>query len=110
MPPGGTGFPNLNDDDWLWGGSLDEIDFTITHGVRNGGDPDARVIGDAALPGRWHADPRQIGDVADYVLSLSGAEHDAAAADRGQAALRRELRRLSWRAGPGQSASSVHRA
>jgi cytochrome c oxidase cbb3-type subunit 3 len=81
---GRRGFPNLNDDDWLWGGKLDDIHFTITHGVRNGADPDARNM---QMP-RFLADsilkPDQIGDVADYVLSLSGAAHDAAAAARGE--------------------------
>ncbi len=81
---GRPGFPNLNDDDWLWGGTLDDIYFTIKHGVRNGADADARVM---EMP-RFLADgvltAAQIGDIADYVLSLSGAEHDAAAAARGQ--------------------------
>ena len=81
---GRPGFPNLNDDDWLWGGTLDDIYFTIKHGARNGADADARVM---QMP-RFLADgvltAAQIGDVADYVLSLSGAVHDAAAAARGQ--------------------------
>jgi len=81
---GRKGFPNLNDDDWLWGGKLDDVYFTITHGVRNGADTDAR---NSQMP-RFLADGiltrDQIGDVADYVLSLSGATHDAAAAARGQ--------------------------
>jgi cytochrome c oxidase cbb3-type subunit 3 len=78
------GFPNLNDDDWLWGGSLDQIYFTITHGVRNGADPQAR---DSQMP-RFLADNiltrEQIGDVADYVLSLSGPPRDPAAVARGK--------------------------
>lgn len=81
---GRPGFPNLNDDDWLWGGTLDDIYFTIKHGARNGADPDARVM---EMP-RFLADgvlnSAQIGYVTDYALSLSGAEHDAAAAARGQ--------------------------
>ncbi len=40
---GGPGFPNLNDDDWLWGGNLDAIHQTIAHGVRYDADPDTRV-------------------------------------------------------------------
>ncbi len=81
---GHKGFPNLNDDDWLWGGKLDQIYFTITHGVRNGNDPDAR---DSQMP-RFLADNilthDQISDVAEYVLSLSGQPHEAAAALRGK--------------------------
>src|SRR5271165_3381450 len=32
---GGPGYPNLNDDNWLWGGTLDQIYQTISYGVRN---------------------------------------------------------------------------
>jgi len=33
---GAKGYPNLNDDDWLWGGSLDQIMQTIQFGARSG--------------------------------------------------------------------------
>ena len=39
---GSKGYPNLNDDAWMWGGKLEQISYTIRHGVRNG-DDDARV-------------------------------------------------------------------
>ncbi|WP_102109765.1 cytochrome-c oxidase, cbb3-type subunit III [Oceaniglobus roseus] len=39
---GADGYPNLLDDDWLWGGQIDQIAFTIRHGIRNEVDPDAR--------------------------------------------------------------------
>jgi cytochrome c oxidase cbb3-type subunit 3 len=39
---GAKGYPNLLDDDWLWGGTMDQIAATIRHGVRNEEDPDAR--------------------------------------------------------------------
>lgn len=35
---GSKGFPNLNDDDWLWGGTLEQIQQTITYGIRSGHD------------------------------------------------------------------------
>lgn len=38
---GAVGYPNLLDDDWLWGGSIDEIALTVRHGIRNEDDPDA---------------------------------------------------------------------
>ena len=38
---GGLGYPNLLDNDWLWGGSLDQIAYTVRHGIRNETDPDA---------------------------------------------------------------------
>ncbi|WP_055084132.1 cytochrome-c oxidase, cbb3-type subunit III, partial [Jannaschia donghaensis] len=37
-----AGYPNLLDDDWLWGGTLEEIATTVRHGIRNEDDPDAR--------------------------------------------------------------------
>ena len=69
---GGRGYPNLNDDDWIWGGKLDEIAQTIRHGVRSGG-ADARQ--GAAMPafGRDGILKRaDVDNVADYVRSLSG--------------------------------------
>jgi cytochrome c oxidase cbb3-type subunit 3 len=33
---GAKGYPNLNDNDWLWGGSLEQIQHTIEFGVRSG--------------------------------------------------------------------------
>lgn len=80
---GSQGYPNLNDDDWLWGGDLEAIHETIRVGIRNGGD-EAR---DSAMP-RFGLDglldKKQIADTAEYVLSLSGLPHDAEAAARGQ--------------------------
>ena len=69
---GGRGYPNLNDDEWIWGGNLDEIAQTIRHGVRSG-DADARQ--GAAMPafGRDGILKRaDVDNVADYVRSLSG--------------------------------------
>jgi cytochrome c oxidase cbb3-type subunit 3 len=34
---GGKGYPNLRDDDWLWGGNLKEIETTIINGIRHPG-------------------------------------------------------------------------
>ncbi|MBS0249966.1 MAG: cytochrome-c oxidase, cbb3-type subunit III [Proteobacteria bacterium] len=81
---GAVGYPNLNDDDWLWGGDLESIQNTITHGVRS---PDPETH-DTAMP-RFGIDkilePAQISDVANYVRSLSHLNVDAAAASRGAA-------------------------
>ena len=69
---GGRGYPNLNDDEWIWGGNLDEIAQTIRHGVRSG-DADGRQ--GAAMPafGRDGILKRaDVDNVADYVRSLSG--------------------------------------
>lgn len=80
---GSKGYPNLNDDDWLWGGDLKAIETTIVHGIRFPGDDQTRQSQmpsfgrDGILP----AD--QIDDVATYVRSLSGKEKGGAAAQRG---------------------------
>lgn len=68
---GGAGYPNLNDDDWLWGGNLKEIEFTITHGARQPGNDNTRT---SLMPtfGGGVLTARQIGQVADHVLSFSG--------------------------------------
>ena len=39
---GGAGYPNLNDDDWIWGGKLDQIHTTLQHGIRTFTDADTR--------------------------------------------------------------------
>ena len=68
---GRPGYPTLASDSWIWGGKLDEIQQTITHGIRND-DPGARA---SAMP-RFGVDamlkPAEISAVADYVLSLRG--------------------------------------
>lgn len=68
---GGKGYPNLNDDEWLWGGSLENIYKTIRHGVRSG----HAETHDSAMPGFGRdrtLSKQQIDEVADYVLSLTG--------------------------------------
>jgi cytochrome c oxidase cbb3-type subunit 3 len=67
---GAKGYPNLNDDDWLWGGTPKEIIQTITFGVRSGHDnahagvmPAFGRDGSLKLP--------EIIAVAEYVRTLS---------------------------------------
>lgn len=82
---GSTGYPNLNDDDWLWGGDIKTIETTITHGIRFPGDPTTRM---SQMPSFGHdkiLTPEQVGDAASFVRSLSGLEPKSAAALRGQA-------------------------
>ncbi|MGB3315812.1 MAG: cytochrome-c oxidase, cbb3-type subunit III [Albidovulum sp.] len=80
---GAKGYPNLLDNDWLWGGTMEDIHLTISHGIRNTEDPDARY---SEMP-RFGADellePEQIDQVVQYVLQLSGQEHDAGLAGEG---------------------------
>lgn len=79
----GKGYPSLLDNDWLWGGTMDDILLTITHGIRNTTDPDARYSQMPAFGADGLLDATQIGQVTDYVLKISGQEHDAAAATAG---------------------------
>ncbi len=72
------GYPNLLDDDWLWGGTVEEIHQTILHGIRYEPDPDTRF---SQMPAFGEIlEEAEIDGLVQYVLSLSGADHDAAAA------------------------------
>jgi len=69
---GGTkGYPNLNDDDWLWGGKLADIEQTIRHGVRSG-DDNAHIGTMPAFGRDGVLKTPEISAVADYARSLSG--------------------------------------
>jgi cytochrome c oxidase cbb3-type subunit 3 len=66
------GYPNLNDDQWIWGGDLENIHYPIMHGVRNEDDPDARY---SEMP-RYGVDellsPEEIDAAVQYVLDFTG--------------------------------------
>jgi cytochrome c oxidase cbb3-type subunit 3 len=68
---GAKGYPNLNDDDWLWGGKIAEIEQTIRHGARSG-DGKAHQGNMPAFGRDGILKPAQISAVADFVRSLSG--------------------------------------
>lgn len=79
---GGKGYPNLRDDVWLWGGTLDAIRHTIQVGVRSG-HPNAR--GETMMPafGRDQMlSAAQVDDLTEYVMAISGRKADVAAVDR----------------------------
>jgi cytochrome c oxidase cbb3-type subunit III len=78
---GTAGYPNLNDDDWLWGGDIEAIHQTIAHGIRFAGDEDTRVSEMPAFAEILGAD--EVKQVAAYVVSLSGTPSDAALAEAG---------------------------
>lgn len=69
---GSAGFANLNDDDWIWGGTLADIEKTIIHGVRFAGDADTRNSLMPAFGRDGILKAAQIDAVAAYVLSLGG--------------------------------------
>jgi cytochrome c oxidase cbb3-type subunit 3 len=79
---GAFGYPNLRDDSWLWGGSLDAIHQTISHGIR-ANDPETRTSQMPAFGRMGLLNATQVNDVAEFVLSLSGRTDDNAAAERG---------------------------
>jgi cytochrome c oxidase cbb3-type subunit 3 len=79
----GKGYPNLLDDDWLWGGTMEDIHLTITHGIRNTTDSDARYSEMPKFGADELLDSTQISQVVEHVLALSGQEHDAALAADG---------------------------
>ena len=68
---GAKGYPNLNDDDWLWGGSLDQIMQTIQFGVRSG-HPKTHDSAMLAFGKDGMLKSEEIVTVANYVRSLSG--------------------------------------
>lgn len=80
---GNIGYPNLADDDWLWGGSLAEIERTITFGVRQPGEAETRSSLMPSFGRDAILNPAQVDDAASFVRSLSGREKPGAASARG---------------------------
>jgi cytochrome c oxidase cbb3-type subunit 3 len=79
---GAIGYPALNDDDWIWGGTIEEIHKTILYGVRSG-----HAQSRSGQMPRYGLDKMltdaEIDDAAEYVLSLTNKSTDAAGAARG---------------------------
>lgn len=72
---GAVGYPNLLDDDWLWGGDVAAIEYSVRHGIRNTTDDDAHY---SEMPAFGELlETEEIAATAHYVLSLSGRPHDA---------------------------------
>ncbi|MDF1873618.1 cytochrome-c oxidase, cbb3-type subunit III [Vannielia sp.] len=80
---GAKGYPNLLDDDWLWGGDIEAIHTTIAHGIRNEEDGDARYSEMPAFGRDEMLEPEQITQVVNYVMSLSGEPQDASMVEEG---------------------------
>ena len=81
---GGKGYPNLNDDDWLWGGTPDAIYTTLKHGIRYADDADTRQSQMPNFGIDGILTPDQIDQVANYVVTLSGEQADATKAAAGK--------------------------
>ena len=78
---GAKGYPNLLDDDWIWGGSIEDIAYTVNHGIRNETDPDAHWSQMPAFGEILEA--AEIDQVVEHVISLSSTEFDATLATAG---------------------------
>ena len=78
---GELGYPNLLDDDWLWGGTIQDIAYSIDHGIRNETDPDANWSQMPAYGEVLSSD--EIDSAVQYVMQLAGSEFDGAIASAG---------------------------
>ena len=93
---GNPGYPALAAGNWLWGGKLEEIQQTVTHGIRSG-DSGRAPEPDAALRRGRH--PEAGANPAGRRLRDDAVRHAGGGRGRcaGQGAVRRQLRRLPWR-------------
>ncbi len=82
---GSKGYPNLNDDDWLWGGDLETIEYTLIHGIRNPDHDQTRFSQMPAFGKDGILKTNEIQDLVSYVRVVSGREKQSAAATRGTA-------------------------
>lgn len=78
---GALGYPNLLDDDWLWGGDMENIALTIRHGIRNDVDPDARY---SEMPAFSELlEETEVASIVQHVMAIAGQDHDATLAADG---------------------------
>jgi cytochrome c oxidase cbb3-type subunit 3 len=80
---GSKGYPNLNDDDWLWGGDLKSIHFTIEHGARQPDHEPTRMSQMPAFGRDGMLQPEQVEDLTSHLLAISGQEQPGKASMRG---------------------------
>jgi cytochrome c oxidase cbb3-type subunit 3 len=82
---GSKGYPNLNDDDWLWGGDIKSIHYSIEHGIRN---PDHKLTRTSQMPAFGRdglLQPSEINDLTAFVRTVSRQQPANAASQRGAA-------------------------
>lgn len=80
---GGKGYPNLNDDDWIWGGSMESIHTTLLHGIRHPTYEETRISVMPAFGRDEILTPAEIEAVVEYVRKISGQEAKPALAAAG---------------------------
>ena len=82
---GAVGYPTLSDDDWLWGGTMEDIHTSVTVGIRDASDED--WLRQSEMPA-FGADElltdEEIDQVVNYVMSLSGEPQDASKVAAGE--------------------------
>jgi len=78
---GAKGYPNLLDDDWLWGGTIEDIAYSVRHGIRNETDDEARFSQMSAFGD--FLEEEQIAAITEHVLGLSGSAEDTELAAQG---------------------------
>lgn len=79
---GAKGYPMLADDVWLWDGTLDGIETTLRHGIRHYEDPDTRRNAMPAFGRDGLLTAKEIDDLVQYVVHVSGRSADMAAVNR----------------------------
>lgn len=80
----GSGFPNLLDDEWMWGGTMADIVQTVTYGIRNDEFADETRYSEMPSFGRDELlSTAEIDQVVNHVLAISGQPHDIALAQAG---------------------------
>lgn len=82
---GSRGYPNLNDDDWLWGGDLASLETTLKHGIRAPGNDETRISQMPAFGTDGVLTGKQIGDVVDHVRVISRQQPAGTGSRRGAA-------------------------
>lgn len=82
---GSKGYPNLNDDDWLWGGDINAIHYSIEHGIRNPDHDQTRMSQMPAFGRDGLLQPNEIDDLTSYVRVASRQQPASNASRRGAA-------------------------
>lgn len=82
---GAPGYPSLLDDEWLWGGKIEDIVLTITHGIRAPDQEDTRQSVMAAFGREGQLSKAQIADLIAHVRQISGNAEPSEASSRGSA-------------------------
>jgi cytochrome c oxidase cbb3-type subunit III len=82
---GSAGYPNLNDNDWLWGGDMKAIRATLEHGIRQPGDDATRMSQMPAFGRDGILKPAEIEDVVSFLRVASKQERASASSQRGEA-------------------------